>query len=100
MAAALAGLVKSRSWPLAEDLAQACEGIGWMSWIWSSQNQVGFTALVMSILIVEESGALMLPTWSGMPSPGVKYAQLAGLALSAAFSSYHQNSTSLDVMGC
>ena len=63
--------MKSRVGPLAEDLAQACAGIGWIAPSWSCQNQVGFTALVRFIWTVLEFGALMLATWSGMPRPGV-----------------------------
>jgi len=63
--------VKSRSGPLAEALAHACDGIGWIAPSSFCQNQVGFTALVRFICTVVEVGALMLETWSGMPSPGV-----------------------------
>ncbi len=91
--------MKSRVGPLAESLAQACDGIGWMlpssSWV----NQVGLTEAFMLNTTVVGFGAVTLATWSGMPRPGVKPAQLAGLSLVAATIRSYQNSTSLEVIG-
>ncbi len=91
--------MKSRTGPLAEALAQACTGIGWISWSSSSVNQVGLTGLFRLITSVVAFGVLALTTWSGIPTCGVYWDQLAPLSFTAAFTSSMKNSASLEVSG-
>ena len=76
--------MKSRADPFAEALAQACAGIGWMSYIALAVNQAGLTALSRWITSVVAFGALALTTWSGMPTCGVYGPQFAPLSCTAA----------------
>ncbi len=56
---------------MAEALAQAKAGIGWMTPSSFCQNQVGLTADFIVNTTVLALGAVTLATWSGMPMPGV-----------------------------
>ena len=91
--------MKSRIGPLAEALAQTWAGIGSISWSLSSVIHSGLTGLFRLITSVVELGVVALTTWSGIPTCGVYWLQLAPLSFTAARTSSRKNSASFEVTG-
>ena len=84
---------------MAEALAQAWTGMGWISASMFSVNHSGLTALFRFSTSVVAFGVLAPTTWSGIPTPGEYWPQLAPLSLTAARTSSRKNSASFEVTG-